>query len=176
MAEKTSPKTTALRPDWKNHLAGYLLSVLLIPLFGIGLIGLYWVWKRHHRISYRVSDTQISSLGSEYHRNIDLVNIRQVKIDQSWLQKKLSIGDLHLMTSASKMVLYGMENPHRLKGILDKAIAAEKERHQQQQKKPKAKKPDYRPGNMERINYLTGLWQQGLISDEDYEKERKQFE
>jgi hypothetical protein len=29
---------------------------------------------------------------------------------------------------------------------------------------------------MDKINYLTGLWQQGLISEEDYKKECKHFE
>jgi hypothetical protein len=29
---------------------------------------------------------------------------------------------------------------------------------------------------MERMDYLTGLWQQGLVSDDDFEKEKKHFE
>ena len=73
------------------------------------------------------------------------------------------------------MVLRGIENPFNLKGMLDKAISAEKKR-QQEKKRTEPREPDHDPGTMERMDYLTGLWQQGLVSDEDYEKEREHFE
>lgn len=176
MADQPTSKSITLEISWKNHLIGYLLSVIFIPVFGIGLIGLFWVWKRQHRISYRVTDTQITSKDDEYQRNIDLVNIQRVSVSQGWLQKKLGVGDISLKTSSAKMVLFGMENPFHLKGLLDKAITAEKERQRQDEKKPEVQEPDYDPGSMEKMNYLTGLWQQGLISDDDYEEERKHFE
>ena len=176
MADQSTSKSIMLGISWKNHLLGYLLSVILIPVFGIGLIGLFWVWKRQHRLSYRVTDTQITSIDDKYQRNIDLVNIQQVSISQGWFQKKVGVGNISLKTSSTEMVLFGMEDPFQLKGLLDKAIATEKERQRQEEKKPEVKEPEYDPGSMEKMDYLTGLWQQGLISDEDYEEERKHFE
>jgi len=174
--ENNSPdKTVTLTPSWKNHILGYVISVLLIPVLGIGLLGLYWVYKRQTGYSYLFSDTQISSRDSKYQRNVDLSSIEKVKVQQSWVQEKMGVGDLILHTSASSMTLLGMENPRNLKGLLDKAIKAEHKRLQEQ-KQTEPKTPDHNPGTMDRMNYLTGLWQQGLVSDEDYENERKHFE
>lgn len=175
MADQSTQKTVALEPSWKNHILGYAISILLVPAFGIGLIGLYWTYKRQKKYSYTFSDTQISSQDDKYQRNIDLVNIESVDLQQSWLQAKMGVGDIIVHTSASEMILRGLENPGGLKGVLEKAIAAEKERQQEKQK-TKPKEPEHDPGTMERMDYLTGLWQQGLVSDEDYKKEKKHFE
>lgn len=175
MADQSERKTVDLEPSWKNHILGYALSVLLIPLFGIGLIGLYLVYQRQKKYSYTFSDTQISSKDEKYQRNIDLVNIVRVTVEQSWLQSKMGVGNIVLHTSAMSMTLRGIEGPQNLKGVLEKAIAAEKQRQQEKQK-TKPKQPDRNPGTMDRMDYLTGLWQQGLVSDEDYEKEKKHFE
>ncbi len=175
MTDQSQSKTISLEPSWKNHILGYSISVLLIPVFGIGLIGLYLVRKRQKKFSYTFSDTQISSRDQKYQRNVDLFNIDEVEIEQNWLQKKMGVGNLTLSTSASEMTLLGMENPANLKNLLEKAINAEKQRHQQKEK-TKPKDPDYDPGTMDKMDYLTGLWQQGLVSDEDFDKERKHFE
>jgi len=175
MTNISKSKTITLAPSWKNHILGYIISVLLIPVFGIGFLVLYWVYKRQTKMSYLVSDTQISSRDKKYQRNVDLVSIEKVEIKQSWLQAKMGVGTLILHTSASSMTLLGMENPANLKKLLDKAIQAEKKRFRpSDQTEPK--KPDHDPGTMERMDYLTGLWQQGLVSDEDYKKEKKHFE
>lgn len=168
-------KTITLQPHWKNHLLGYFVSILLIPLLGIGLLSLYWVYKRQKKFTYTFSNTQISSQDDKYQRNIDLVNIESVSIQQSWLQEKAGVGDIIMKTTATSMTLRGMDNPHTLKNTLEKAISVQKERLMQQQK-TKPQQPDRKPGSMERMDYLTGLWQQGLVSDDDFEKEKKHFE
>lgn len=175
MADQTSQKTVTLQPSWKNHLLGYALSVLFIPLFGIGLVGLYLVYKRQKKYSYTFSDTQISSRDTKYQRNIDLVNIENVSVRQRWLQKKVSVGDIKLKTTATSMTLRGIAHPFALKDKLEKAISIQKER-QKEKERTKPKQPDRNPGTMERMDYLTGLWQQGLVSDEDFDKEKKHFE
>lgn len=175
MADQTEQKTIELAPSWKNHILGYLISALCIPLFGLGLIGLYLVYKKHNKYAYTFSDTQISSQDDKYQRNVDLANIEEVTINQSWLQRKMGVGNIVLETSASSMTLRGMNNPGKLQTLLNKAIAAEKQR-QTQKEKTKPQEPDHDPGTMGRMDYLTGLWQQGLVSDEDFEKEKKHFE
>lgn len=175
MADRTEPKTISLRPSWKNHILFYAVSILLIPVFGIGLAVLYWARKKHHTYSYTFSDTQITSRDHKYERNIDLVNIDRVEVEQSWLQQKMGVGDIILYTSASSMTLRGMEHPLQLQDMLEKAIYAQKKR-QKEKKKTKPREPNYRPGTMDKMDYLTGLWQQGLVSDEDFEEEKKHFE
>jgi len=175
MSDQSNSKTLSLEPSWKNHIAGYIISVLLIPIFGIGFIGFYLVRKRQKKYAYTFSDTRISSRDDKYHRNIDLINIDSVSVEQSWLQEKMGVGNIVLQTSASSMTLRGMETPDNLADIIKKAIAAELQRLQQK-KESKPAKPQHKPGEMDRMDYLTGLWQQGLVSGEDFEKERKNFE
>lgn len=175
MSGNTNTKSYRLEPSWKHYLWEYLFSILTIPLLGIGLLGLFYLRKKQKSRHYTVTDEGISSKGRKYRRNIDLVNIEKVRVDQSWLQEKLGVGTLILKTSAYEMEMIGMENPHKLKSILDKAIQAEVHRRQEKQK-TRPRDPEYAPGSMEKINYLTGLWQEGLISEEDYNKERKHFE
>lgn len=175
MTNNSESKHIILTPSWKHFFWGYLLSVLTIPIFGLGLIGLYFVRKKHTNIVYRISDTQISSVDSRYQRNIDLVNIEEVNVRQNGLQKTLGIGTLVLYTSAAEMEIVGMQHPVDLKGTIEKAVAYHKE---QAKKKNFRQRPDpkYKPGAMEKMDYLTGLWQQGLLSNEDYENEKKNFE
>lgn len=175
MAEQPKSKTISLQPSWKNHIVGYVISILLIPIFGIGLAALYWVRKKQKTHSYTFTDTQITSRDDKYERNIDLVNIDRVEVEQRWIQQKMGVGDITLYTSASSMTLLGMENPLHLRELLEKAIYAQKKR-QKEQEKTKPQEPEYSPGTMDKMDYLTGLWQQGLVSDDDFEEERKKFE
>ena len=175
MATASSEKSYTLTPSWKYYFIGYLLSILAIPLAGIGLIALYLVRRKQKERKYVVTDSQISSIDSKYQKNVDLVNIENVTVEQSWLQARLDVGTLVLHTSASRLQLVGIENPEQVQQILEKAVQAELQRKKQAQE-TKAREPEYKPGSMDKMEYLTGLWQQGLISEEDFEKERKHFE
>ena len=168
-------KTFTIQPSWKHLFFAYLLSVITIPLAGIGLIALYFTRKKHNSIRYKITDNRITAVDSKYEHNVDLVDIRSVNLTQDWLQTKLGIATLVIHTSASKMKMVGIEDYSQLKSILEQAVEAEKKRHQQRQKTER-KKPEHSPGTMDKIEYLTGLWQQGLISEEDYNNERGQLE
>ncbi|MDX1586612.1 MAG: PH domain-containing protein, partial [Balneolaceae bacterium] len=116
-------KSYTLTPSWKHYFFGYLLSILTIPLAGIGLVALYFVRKKHKSVKYIITDTQISAIDSKYRRNVDLVNIDEVEIDEPWWQKRLGIGTLILRTSASELEISGITNPQKLKHILERAIS-----------------------------------------------------
>lgn len=175
MANQESEKTFELTTSWKNHILGYAISILTIPLFGVGLIALYFVYRRHKRYSYTISDTQIIAQDTKYHRTVDLIDIDKVIVSQGWLQEKMEVGDVVLHTSALEVTLSGIENPFQLKELIEQAIAAEQKRQATGQKTQR-REPEHDPGTVDKMDYLTGLWQQGLVSDEDFEKERKHFE
>lgn len=175
MNKEPSSKEITLQTNWKQHVIGYVLSLLAVPLFGIGLAAFYWVWKRHHRIRYRITDTHITSIGGRYRRNIDLINIERITVEQSWLQRHLGVGTVVLYTPASRMELTGMGRPQRLRDTIEQAVAYQKEAATKSDFREKPD-PKYKPGSMDKMDYLTGLWQQGLLSDEDFDNERKNFE
>ncbi len=170
MAEQKSQKIKVLKPSWKYFALSYAYSILLIPVFGIGLLSLYFVWNRHRQFRYEVSDAGLKAMDGRYSQHIDLENIQSIKVTQSWLNKKLDVGTLWLQTETRHMKLFGLTHPWKFKDILEEAIeAAKKRRHAKDKTKPRS--PSYEPGEMERKNYLTGLWQQGLISDEEFREQ-----
>lgn len=170
-----SEKTKILRPHWKYFFLSYLYSILLIPVFGIGLVALWFVWNKHKQYEYRISDHGLTIIDKEYERKVDLAEIQGLRLERDWLRKKLGVGSIVLKLEDTEAYLLGIENPEPVYDALETAIAA-LQRQQEQQGKQKPNKPEHKPGSMDRMNELTGMWQQGLISDEDFENERRHFE
>lgn len=167
-----SSKIITLQPSWKIFFLSYLYSVLLIPVFGIGLIALWFVWKKHHQYTFKISDTNIKAIDSDFTQNIDLANITSIRVKQRWIDQKFDVGTLILKTDQTEMEIIGKVEPYKFKEMIEKAAAVQR-KHQQEKQKTQPRKPKSNPGEMERMNYLTGLWQQGLISDDDFDNEKK---
>lgn len=165
----------SLTPSWKHFFFGYMLSILTIPLFGAGLVAFFLIRKKHRQIRYRITNQGITRTDEKYEHNIDLTDIERIELRKTQLQEWLKIGTLILHTSAFHMKLEGIEEPEQLSKLLEQAIETERKRLQARHK-TNPREPQYQPGSIDKMEYLTGLWQQGLLSDEDYEKERKHFE
>jgi hypothetical protein len=168
-------ESITLQPSWKYFFFSYLLSIVTIPVAGLGLIALYFVRRSHQAYRYIISNFRITAIDKKYEHNVDLVDIDSIELHQSWLHRMLNIGTLLLYTSASNMKIRGILHPEKYKNILERAIQAQITR-QKEQPKPTLQDSNDHPGTSGQINYLTGLWQQGLISNSDYEKERKHIE
>jgi membrane protein YdbS with pleckstrin-like domain len=170
-------KSIELKPDWKRWFWGYFFGVVLIPFFGLGIAVLWIVHTRRKQINYLVTDQQIEEQNRKLSQKIDLANIKTLDVEQNWFDKKFGIGDIKLSTETRSITLLGQENPDKLSDMISSAIRAERKRIEdlnQTKKEPEQDPPS--PGSLDRIDYLTGLWQQGLLSDEDYQKEKKHFE
>lgn len=173
--EKIMPeKNIQLKPDRKAWFWWYLLGFLLIPLLGAGIYLLYRLHLTYESITYTITDRSITTQDSEISERIDLVNIRNVDLRQQWSDKQFGIADLIIHTSGKTVELLGMENPEALSKMILKAAESERVRIQSLQRKED--RPDPPEPGANKIDYLTGLWQQGLISDEDFKEEKKHFE
>jgi len=168
-------KRYTLRTHWKNHLPGYAVGLLTTPVFGLGIIIIIWTWYRHRRYRYEVTATAITSIDRQFTQNMDIININEVEVEQGWIQKQLEVGDVKLSSNLSEIRIIGQENPHQLKELIVQAVSNARSQLTEKQKTV-PRQPKMEPGQMDRLNYLTGLWQQGLISDEDYDKEKQKFE
>ena len=170
-------KSIELKPDWKRSFWGYLLGIILIPVFGIGLAVLWVVHTKRVSTVYTVTDRHIEYVDKNISQKIDLANVSTLDVEQNWLDKKFNLGDLKLSSTDRSITLRGQENPQKLSEMIETAIRAERKRIEDLNKKDtKPKEPESNPGTLDKLDYLTGLWHQGLLSDEDYEKERKHFE
>ena len=169
-------KSITLTPSHKSLFWWYLLGIILIPLFGVGIYLIYRFYSSHNAISYRITDQSITARGSNIEQKMDLANIQKVEVFQKWIDKKFGLGLVTIRSDSNTIDLVGMENPQKLADMIMCAAKAERKRLADLNS-PKAEPVKHsKPGRDDRIDYLTGLWQQGLISEEDYKKERKHFE
>lgn len=167
-------KMIELQPKKNHNFWWYLIGILLTPI----LVGFYILYKKFTELSnthYKITDQTITSINPNYTETVDIANINDVKIHQRWIDKQFGIGSLQLITNTRKVNLIGLENPKNLSDMILKAAEAERYRMEQQVKnqREKSQQTQY---NLDKLDYLTGLWQQGLISNDDYLREKKHFE
>ncbi|MEX0771441.1 MAG: hypothetical protein WD035_11945 [Balneolaceae bacterium] len=168
-------KFIQLRPEWKAYFWLLFWGILLIPLFGIGFILIWIAYKKRSDQFFEIHDRYIKSTNQGRSGKMDLTDIVSVEVAQRWIDKKLDSGTVELSASSSSISLTGMDKPHELAEMIRHAVQAERERleHKSTTGTPS---PSHDPGSLPKMDYLTGLWQQGLINDEDFNKERKHFE
>jgi|AntRauTorckE6833_2_1112554.scaffolds.fasta_scaffold12754_2 membrane protein YdbS with pleckstrin-like domain len=170
-------KSIVLKPNWKRWFWGYFSGVLLVPVLGIGIAVLWIVHTRRKQVIYEVTDRQIEHRNRKISQKIDLANVKTLDVKQNWLDKKFGIGDLTLSTETRSITLKGQSNPEKLSNMISAAVRAERKRIDELshvKNIPEDEPPP--PGTLDKLDYLTGLWQQGLLSDEDFKKEKKHFE
>lgn len=167
-------KTIRIDPKQSHHFWWYVIGVLLTPL----LVGFYILYKKFSELSgtfYKISERSITAAHPNYTETVDIENINKVNIHQRWIDKKFGIGTLRLITNTRKMELIGIENPENLAGMILKAAEIERERIKKQ-KVNRSRESNMNPGSLDRMDYLTGLWQQGLITNDEFNQEKKHFE
>lgn len=163
-------KHITLTPSHKAFFRSYGIGVLLSPL----LIGFYLLWKTYKRQKstlYIITDRLITIQEEHHSQNIDLTSIESVKSsDERW-----GIGTITLQTKSGTFELIGLKNHQRIARAIEAAVQSEL-RKANVGDRIKNTDIEKNPVNFDRLDYLTGLWQQGLISEEDFRKERRNFE
>lgn len=172
MSEKSNKKKT-LQPSWKYYFWQYLIGILTVPVL-LGIFVLANAIRKKNKHFYLIGVETITAEDNNYSQKFDLVNLEDVKVEQDWIQKKLDVGLVRIYKEGSEMELHGIEAPHDFKVML---LTVSSNLKALQKKKSPKKKPAQKPSRQtSKMNYLTGLWQQGLLSDEDYHNERKHFD
>lgn len=170
-----SSRNTLLHPEKSTYFWWYVLGAILTPFLGIGIILIYTKYKELSTITYKISDREIEAVTPKYSEKTDLANIKNAEVSQSWIDKRFSIGTIQLKTQSKTTELTGIRNPHQIAEMFLQAAEAERQRIQ---KAKKTNQPDKEPqtaGSIDRLEYLTGLWQQGLMTNEEFKAEKKRM-
>jgi hypothetical protein len=168
-----SSRKTLLHPEKSTHFWWYVLGVALIPFLGVGLILIYLKYKELSSTTYKITDREIEAITPDYSEKTDLASIKDASVSQSWTEKRFSIGTILLKTESKTTELRGIKNPKQIADMFLQAAEAERQRIRESQKtKPVQKEPET-AGTLDRLEYLTGLWQQGLITNEEFKTEKK---
>lgn len=168
-----SEKSIVYNPNWRIFRFQFIISLLLIPLL-IGLPLLIFFYFKWRRIEYIISNDRIEIRHLEtVFIPLDDISDIEFKLSDPFL--RIRTGNIHLKTKKNTYILRSLTDG----GVLFDALASQIE--QLKHRKTAIKERDRLsvkadPGSLERLNDLLGLWQQGLISDEDYWMERKKFE
>lgn len=119
-------------------------------------------WWSARRMSYRISDDAIT-----LHHENEVEDIRLADV-------------LDVKTDSTDILLHTADGTRRMRFIRDAAWvaasileAARSIRHSTLAQT--APEPDNGPSATDRLNDLVGFWQQGLITDEEFEVERRHF-
>jgi len=171
---RSEEKIYTLKPEWKYNLLPYIFSIILLPVFGLGII-VYWYYKKRiDRKEYQISNDKVTEIDNGDIQSIAIMEIEALSVTRTWSEQKGSLGTLHISGAGKYIALLGIDRVEDIQDALEMAIANEKLR-QSQEDNSKSDYPDVKVGGLEQMNNLVGLWQQGLISNEDFEKEKDKF-
>jgi len=167
-----SDKQLILKTNWRYFYKQVIWGTILTP-FLIGFFILLYVFIKSQKQTYVINDDRIMEQQSG--NSIPIDHITEVRKMNRISRANVTIHDLELVSERGSLTLFGIENASVIKETIDQLIAFKNELKYSKEKRDAVQvKQD--PGSLERLNDLTGLLQEGLISYDDYLQERKNFE
>ena len=113
------PRYDASPAVFRDYPLRFLLCLILIPVFGLGLVLLlgWWIVARSTRMTVdEVRATLTSGILSKQVIEVQLSSIRTVKIDKTLVDRIFDVGTVSVFTSgdAPELVVKGMPDPEAL--------------------------------------------------------------
>lgn len=163
------------------HFWGYLAGLVLIPAAGIGFVLLWRLERNVARIGLTLEDrrvrirTGLDPRDPEAERIVDAsailrVETRPLAPPAGWL----GVETLVLHAGAGDIRVPGLKQAGRIRKALEAIVAEAAER----KRKADSQRPRgtlTKPGSTDQLNELTLLWQQGLITDEEFDAQKRNF-
>lgn len=169
-------KMMEYRPNWKIFAKEFIIGIILIPFFGIGLVVLTYYYVALSKTFYRFSDDEIAiSQSPRYVETILIHELTETQLIKSTVLGRFQTDTLILKTDSATYTLAGIANARFIQKVLESSISQHQKYNENKQEREKFT-TTAPPGSLEKLNDLVGMWQQGLISDEDYFNERRKFE
>jgi hypothetical protein len=170
----TDDQSYELRPDWRIFLPQYVAGVLLAPL----LVGI-WIIIRYRRkwLAMRlvVTNSRVEHQTEARKAHVMLHEITSCDVHFAGLPARFGLGTIRLRHEGKTLELPGIIDPEPVAALIERAAETERDRMRLRASIEKTR-PAHPSGTLERKNELVGLWQQGLISEEDYQRELRKFE
>ncbi len=168
-------QTYELQPDWKVFLMPYIIGVLLTPLAGLGLYIIYRYWKKWKGKRYHITNASVIQRDEGVETTASLHEITSCKVVYSGLPARFGIGTIVIKHTTGTMELAGIMDPGPVADLIDRAADSERDRMKMREEAEQYI-PQHPSGTLDKKNELVGLWQQGLLSEDDYQQELKKFE
>lgn len=108
---------------FRNNPVGFIISVLLIPAFGVGLLILLW-WRLQSKASkLSVYENEIlyeKGLLSKERSEVNISSIRAVKVKQTFFDRIFGVGTVEIYTAGDnpEIVARGMPDPNKIRELI----------------------------------------------------------
>lgn len=108
---------------FKNSPIIFILTLLLIPVFGLGLIILlgWYIKTKGTKLSVTENDIELEEgLLSKDRSELSIKNVRTVKVKQSFFNRILGVGAIEIYTAGDKpeIAVSGLPNPNKIRDIV----------------------------------------------------------
>ncbi|MDF1832669.1 MAG: PH domain-containing protein [Porticoccaceae bacterium] len=108
---------------FKNNPIGFIISLLLIPVFGIGLL-IFLSWHLQNKASkLTVNEREIlyeKGLLSKERSEININSIRATKVKQSFFNRIFGVGAIEIYTAGDspEIVAAGLPDPNKIRELI----------------------------------------------------------
>ena len=121
------PRYDASPAVFRDYPLRFLVCLILIPVFGVGLVLLlvWWIIARSTRLTVdEVRATLTSGILSKQVTEVQLSSIRTVKIDKTLVDRIFDVGTVSVYTAgdAPELVVKGMPDPEALAKALRREV------------------------------------------------------
>ncbi|MEW8627334.1 MAG: PH domain-containing protein [Candidatus Thiodiazotropha sp.] len=108
---------------FKNNPIGFIISIILIPAFGVGLLILL-VWHLQNKASkLTINENEIlyeKGLLSKERSEVNITSVRTTKVKQSFFDRIFGVGSIEIYTAGDspEIVAKGLPDPNRISEII----------------------------------------------------------
>lgn len=108
---------------FKNNPLGFILALVLIPVFGLGILILLWWYLQTRASKLTVTDTEIifdTGLLNKEHSEISISRIRAIRVKQSFFDRIFGVGEISIYTAGDnpEIVAKGMPDPNSIRELI----------------------------------------------------------
>ena len=108
---------------FKNNPIGFIISLLLIPVFGIGLLILLGWHLQNKASKLTVNENEIlyeKGLLSKERSEVNISSVRTTKVKQSFFNRIFGVGAIEIYTAGDSPEInaVGMPDPNRIRELI----------------------------------------------------------
>lgn len=162
-------KSYYFNTDWRYYRKYLIGGLLTLPLFGLGLIPLLYVFFQLNHARFEITPYDVIH-GKQ---SIPLTAVNSVQITDFRVLRSGNIATITVKSDKRTITLKGIRGATKAQHIIEVAIEALKKENQPE--KSTESMQSTAPGQLEQLNDLVGLWQQGLLSDDQFHEEKSKF-
>jgi uncharacterized membrane protein YdbT with pleckstrin-like domain len=111
---------------FRAHPFWFILCILLIPAFGIGIIILLWWYIKTRATALTVTDDDImyeKGILSKDRTSVSLRHVRAVRVTQGFINRILGVGTVEISTAGDEpeFEVKDMPDPHEIREAISRA-------------------------------------------------------